>query len=111
MKKSTTIAILITAILMVVNVPCNAQCVQCSGSNTTGETASTIGINNIASGKASFAGGINSEAIEKYALASAIRQKPGAGTALLWGNMFPLSEHIHLVWVKMWERTQHPPWQ
>jgi hypothetical protein len=88
MKKSTTFAILVAAIMLTGNVTGNAQCVQCSGSTTTGETASAIGINNIASGKASFAGGINSEAIEKYALAF-------GDSAKAWSrNSIALGKHV-----------------
>jgi hypothetical protein len=69
MKKSTTIAMLITAIMVAVNVQVNAQCVQCSGGSANGNAASIIGINNTAEGTASFAGGLDSQALGKESFA------------------------------------------
>ena len=45
------------------------NCVQCNSTSATGETASAIGINTTAQERASFAGGLDSEAIGKYSLA------------------------------------------
>jgi hypothetical protein len=68
MKKQFTI--LVSIILWSFNASLFAQnCVQCSGGSANGNTATIIGINNMADGTSSFAGGLDSRAIGKQSFA------------------------------------------
>lgn len=49
--------------------PPSGACVQCDGGSATGDVSSIIGINNIAEGTASFAGGLDSQALGDYSFA------------------------------------------
>ncbi|OQX76865.1 MAG: hypothetical protein B6D61_08110 [Bacteroidetes bacterium 4484_249] len=66
----THIRIITTIVFAITLFTLNAQdCVDCSGGNASGNTASIIGIDNTASETASFAGGTDSEALGKYSFA------------------------------------------
>jgi len=87
MKKSTTIAILITIIMMAGNVHVHAQCIECPGGAATGNASSVMGMNNSATGDYSFAGGVNSVASGGTSFAFGVSALASAPHAVALGGL------------------------